>query len=132
VGLLENISSLEGSASESFNNDKFFSALIQVIQNKFGGLGSFIQTLNQSGLGDLISSWIGTGHNKSISEGEVIRGFGKENIHELSEKTGMPESDTVKKLSTTLPEIVDKLTPDGILPRGNLMDMAVKLFSSNK
>jgi uncharacterized protein YidB (DUF937 family) len=132
MGLLENISGLAGNASKNFGDSKFITGLLQVIENKFGGLGSFIQTLNQSGLGDIVSSWIGTGANKSISEGEVVRGFGKENIHELSEKTGMPESDTVKKLTTTLPEVVNKLTPEGVLPRGNIMDMATKLFSGEK
>ena len=32
-----------------------------------GGLGGLMQSFNQQGLGDIISSWVGTGNNAAIT-----------------------------------------------------------------
>ena len=130
MGLLENLASMAGDASKSFDNSKFLTVVMQVFDKNFGGLGGFMQSLNQSGLGDIVSSWIGKDENKkSISEGEVVRGVGIGSIHEISEKTGMTENGVVSKLTQLLPDFINKLTPDGILPRGNIMDLASKYLN---
>lgn len=130
MGLLENLAGMAGDASKNFNNSNFLTVVMQVIEKNFGGLGGFLQSLNQSGLGDIVSSWIGKGeNNKSISEGEVVRGVGIESIHEISEKTGMTENGVVSKLTQLLPDFVSNLTPDGILPRGSIMDIASKYLN---
>lgn len=128
MGLMENLTNLAGGAAGNSENSGFLTTVLQVVEKKFGGLGGLIQTFNQSGLGDMVSSWVGKGDNKSISEGELVRGFGKDSIHEISEKTGMPEQGVVSKLTQMLPDFVNKVTPDGVLPRGNIMDMASKFF----
>lgn len=128
MGLMENLTNLAGNASGNAENSSFLTTVMQVVEKKLGGLGGLVQTFNQSGLGDVVSSWIGKGDNKAISEGEVVRGFGKDNIHEISEKTGMPEQGVVSKLTQVLPDFINKLTPEGVLPRGNIMDLAGKFF----
>ena len=81
-----------------------------------GGLGGLLKQFQQSGQGDVAHSWIGTGPNKQISEGELARALGTDTLDTLSNQTGMGREDLLSGLSQHLPRFVDQLTPDGRLP----------------
>jgi uncharacterized protein YidB (DUF937 family) len=81
-----------------------------------GGLGSLIERFNQSGQGDIIGSWIGTGQNRSISPHDLQGALGDDTVETLARETGMPRDQLLSELSETLPDVVDRLTPDGRLP----------------
>jgi uncharacterized protein YidB (DUF937 family) len=40
-------------------------------------------------------------------------------MRQLSEKSGMSEDDLAQKLSQVLPQVVDKMTPDGTIPKAS-------------
>ncbi len=40
----------------------------------------------------------------------------------------MPKEDLSSRLATLLPQIIDQLTPDGKLPKGEMMDQALNLL----
>ena len=82
-----------------------------------GGLGDLIDRFRQGGLEDIIKSWIGTGPNKAVSPNQLHQALGAETIDRLSEETGLPRDDLLSQLSRALPEVIDKLTPDGKLPK---------------
>ena len=81
-----------------------------------GGLGSLLNQFQQSGLGDVMKSWIGTGPNQSISPNQLGSVLGPKIIQVLAQKTGMSEQELTAQLSQILPGVVDKLTPNGRLP----------------
>jgi len=81
-----------------------------------GGIDGLVNKLQQSGLGDLAASWIGTGENKSINPEELANVLGKGQIAALAQQAGIPESQGASVLSQVLPAMVDKLTPDGKVP----------------
>jgi len=81
-----------------------------------GGLGGLLKQLQQSGQGDVARSWIGTGPNKAISQGDLANALGTDTLDELSEQSGMNRGDLLSGLSQHLPRFVDQLTPDGRLP----------------
>lgn len=81
-----------------------------------GGVDGLIKKFQQSGLGDLAASWVGTGANKSINAEELTQVLGKEQISELAQQAGIPESEGASVLSKILPDFIDKLTPDGLTP----------------
>lgn len=81
-----------------------------------GGIDGLVNKLQQSGLGDLAASWIGTGENKSINPEELANVLGKDQIAALAQQAGIPESQGASVLSQVLPAMVDKLTPDGKVP----------------
>lgn len=74
--------------------------------------------------GGIISSWIGTGKNLPISVEQIQQALGKEKIQQLSETAGMSPEDVKAKLAEHLPNIIDKLTPDG--KEGDLFGMDAK------
>ena len=81
-----------------------------------GGLGGLLKQLQESGQGDTARSWIGSGPNKTISQGDLANALGTDTLDELSEQTGMNRGDLLSGLSQHLPRFVDQLTPDGRLP----------------
>jgi uncharacterized protein YidB (DUF937 family) len=81
-----------------------------------GGLGGLLKQLQESGQGDVARSWVGTGPNKAISQGDLASALGTHTLDQLSEQTGMDRGDLLSGLSQYLPHFVDQLTPDGRLP----------------
>jgi uncharacterized protein YidB (DUF937 family) len=85
-----------------------------------GGLQGLLQTFQQKGLGDVFSSWVGTGQNQPVSPAQIQHALGGEQIQQLAEKTGLSVGDVSQSLSKLLPDIVDKLTPNGNIEAGGL------------
>jgi uncharacterized protein YidB (DUF937 family) len=83
---------------------------------KHGGVSGIVSQLQQQGLGATVNSWIGTGPNQPISPDQVHQAFGPDLIRELAAKTGMTPQEMAQRLSQVLPQVVDKLTPDGSVP----------------
>jgi uncharacterized protein YidB (DUF937 family) len=81
-----------------------------------GGIDGLVNKLQQSGLGDIAASWVGTGENKSINPEELSNVLGKDQIAAVAQQAGIPESQGAAVLSQILPAMVDKLTPDGEVP----------------
>jgi uncharacterized protein YidB (DUF937 family) len=81
-----------------------------------GGLGDLLKQFEQSGHGEAARSWVGTGPNKAISPNDLASALGDDQIDALSEQSGMSRSELLSGLSQNLPELVDKLTPNGRLP----------------
>ncbi len=80
------------------------------------GLGAVLQQFQQNGQGDKVNSWVSTGPNKDISEQELAKSLGDDDINSLSQHTGMSRDDLLSALRRELPNIVDQLTPQGRVP----------------
>lgn len=81
-----------------------------------GGLNELLKQFQQSGQGDVAKSWVGTGPNKSISPNDLAKTLGSDQIDTLMTQTGMSRDELIAGLSQALPEVVDKLTPQGRVP----------------
>jgi uncharacterized protein YidB (DUF937 family) len=83
-----------------------------------GGLNGLVQKFQAAGLGDIVSSWIGAGDNRSISPDQLQKVLGDTHVSQLAEQSGMPRDQLLGQLSQLLPGVVDKLTPGGEIPQG--------------
>jgi uncharacterized protein YidB (DUF937 family) len=81
-----------------------------------GGLGGLLEKFQQTGQGDVVKSWVGSGPNQPISPGQLSSALGPSLIKTLAEKTSMSEQDVTAQRSNILPGFVDKLTPQGRVP----------------
>ncbi|MGL4398485.1 MAG: YidB family protein [Luteolibacter sp.] len=78
-----------------------------------GGIQGLMTKFSQGGLGEVFSSWVGTGENKAISA-EQIRGLlDSQQLQGLASSLGLDASQASGFLADYLPKIVDKLTPSG-------------------
>jgi uncharacterized protein YidB (DUF937 family) len=80
-----------------------------------GGLGGLVQQFEQAGMGDVIGSWIGTGQNLPISADQLGSVLGPDVLGQLAKQVGMSQGEVGGQLSELLPQLVDKLTPNGQL-----------------
>ena len=86
-----------------------------------GGIGGLIQRFGNKGLGDAMSSWISTGENQPVSGEQVTDIFGSETIQQIAQKLGISGEDASSGLAALLPQIIDRLTPDGTVPKEDLL-----------
>ncbi len=86
-----------------------------------GGLSGLVNTFKEKGLGDVVSSWVGTGQNLPINAEQIQQVLGGDAIQQLAAKAGLSTDEVSSKLAEHLPGIVDHLTPDGSVPEGGLL-----------
>ena len=95
------------------------------------GLAGLAQQFDQQGLGHLMQSWIGTGENHAITPDQMHQVLGREQVEQLAQQHGMQGSELTGALAKMLPQIVDKLTPQGQVPhRNDLQGMLTGLLGS--
>jgi uncharacterized protein YidB (DUF937 family) len=69
-------------------------------------------------------SWVSTGKNLPISADQIQQALGSGQLGAIAEKLGMSQGDASAKLAELLPDVVDKLTPNGQIPdAGGLGDL---------
>lgn len=94
-----------------------------------GGLGGLLEKFQQGGLGSLAQSWVSTGANLPISAEQIQQVLGSGALGDIAGKLGMQPDQAASALSQALPDIVDKLTPNGQLPaEGDLMAAAQQML----
>ena len=75
-----------------------------------------IERFKRGGHEDKIQSWVGTGENKPIQPQELQQALGPDEVDHLQRETRLPRDQLLSELSKVLPQVVDKLTPQGRLP----------------
>ncbi|MEP7352760.1 MAG: YidB family protein [Acidobacteriota bacterium] len=117
MDILKTVTSMMGNSASQSNSPVM--AIVQMLANQPGGIGGLVAQFQQSGLGDMIGSWISTGPNPPISHEQVTNVVGADQISELAKKMGVDPATATEHLSELLPQIIDKLSPQGTAPEGN-------------
>ena len=102
------VSSMMGSSTNPTVHSVF-----EMIQNHPGGLDGLIQSFQQKGLGDVVSSWVSTGQNLPVSADQITHVLGSDAVKNMAAKAGISPDQMGAQLSTILPGLIDKLTPNG-------------------
>jgi uncharacterized protein YidB (DUF937 family) len=131
MGLLDKIVSMLGSnVPEIEAHGGLFDQVIGLINNpEIGGLPGLISKFEKGGLGDIVSSWVGTGANAPVSGEQITNTLGIGKIKEIAGKLGISDTQASGGLAVLLPHIIDKLTPDGKVPDGSVLEQALSAFS---
>jgi uncharacterized protein YidB (DUF937 family) len=90
-----------------------------------GGLGDLLDQFHGAGKGDAAKSWVGTQQNHPISPNDLSQVLTPEQIEFLTQRTGLSREDLLAGLSEHLPDVVNRLTPDGRLPTPDEMHRTV-------
>jgi uncharacterized protein YidB (DUF937 family) len=80
---------------------------------KFSGL---MDKLNVGGLDDKLKSWIGKGDNEPVTPEQVKTALGDEEVESVAKDMGVSKDEAASRLAKILPTVIDKLTPDGLVP----------------
>jgi uncharacterized protein YidB (DUF937 family) len=94
-----------------------------------GGLGGLLEQLQRAGFRDQADSWVGRGANQPISPNAMSEIFGKGGLEAISRHAGLSPDETSQGLSALLPEVVDRMTPDGEIPDSDALDGRIDEFA---
>ena len=92
-------------------------ALSMLQQN--GGLPEVLNKFRQGGLSQQADSWVGTGQNMNISASDLQQVFGSSTISDLASRLGMPADQAGSAMAQMLPDIINRLTPQGQVPENS-------------
>ena len=111
-----------GGALGGGGNADLLKAIVGMLGNDAagGGLGGLVAKFQQSGLGDVVQSWISSGQNMPVSADQLSNVLGNDTISGLAKRLGLNPGDVAGQLSQVLPQVVDHLTPSGQMPAGGL------------
>ena len=82
-----------------------------------GGMGAVLEKFRQKGMDRQAQSWMSTGDNQPIDGPSVEHVVGQEELQQMAQRLGVPQEQVVQALAQIMPEMVDKMTPEGQLPR---------------
>ncbi|WP_370411447.1 YidB family protein [Streptomyces fradiae] len=114
-----------GSASGSGGN--ILGALLGALMSKGGGgnnpLGGLLDGLTKAGLADQAQSWVGTGDNQPVSGAQIAQALPDDTLQKVAAEAGVTPDQAADEIAQQLPQVVDKLTPQGQVPSGSLEDL---------
>ncbi len=135
MSLLDIVGGLLGGGKDAGGggNAALLNAVVAMLSNgsSIGGLGGLVQQMQKSGLGDVVGSWVGTGQNMPISPDQLKNALPPDVLGGLLSQLGgaagstaggaaVSQGDLLGQLASMLPQVVDKLTPQGHVPAGGL------------
>jgi uncharacterized protein YidB (DUF937 family) len=71
---------------------------------------------------------VSTGKNLPISADQIKQGLGSGPLAQLAGKAGLSSDAASNHLASLLPNVIDKLTPDGRIPDSNLLEQGLNLL----
>jgi uncharacterized protein YidB (DUF937 family) len=88
-------------------NQGVYEALGGMLTNpQTGGLQGLVQAFQQGGLGHLVASW--------VEQLQAV--LGSERLQALAASIGLDPQQVAAQLAQLLPQVVDRLTPNGEIP----------------
>ena len=120
-GLVGNVLSgmMTGSSSNASaqQNNPLLQMALQILQQN-GGVGGLVERFRQAGYGAQADSWVSTGQNMPINADMLQQVLGSGALRDIDSQLGDAPGAAAGGLASILPQIVDRMTPQGQLPGG--------------
>jgi uncharacterized protein YidB (DUF937 family) len=111
---------MSGQTAEGAANPLLAGIMQLVNDPQTGGLAGLVQAFQNGGLGEIAKSWVSTGQNLPISAEQIQSVLGSSGLlQNLASQFGLSSEQVSGQLAELLPQVVDKLTPNGTLPESN-------------
>jgi len=88
---------------------------LQVLQQN-GGLQGMLSKFQQAGYGAQADSWVSTGQNQPIPADALSQVLGQGQLAQIAQQLGMSHGEAAGGLASMLPQMIDKMTPQGQIP----------------
>ena len=111
--------------SEKAADSKIESAVSGLFGEGGGQLSGLLDKFGASGLDDKVKSWVAKGPNLPVSADQIKAVLASDQVAAVASKLGISPDAAAGKIAEILPKVVDKLTPDGLVPKPE--DLAQKL-----
>lgn len=127
MGVFDDILGTAGKAIGGNINADTISSVLNTIGGK-EGIAGIVSQFTKGGLGDVISSWVGKGENKPVSASQISNVLGNDQLGNIAKQLGLSTEETSSQLSEILPKAIDKLTPEGKVPDGDILSKGMDLL----
>jgi uncharacterized protein YidB (DUF937 family) len=107
--------------------------VLQMLQRN-GGVGGLLQQFQQAGYARQADSWVSTGQNLPIDAGALQQILGGGQLGQLAQQFGMSTDDAAGGLADVLPQVIDRMTPQGAVPdnSNDLVQQALALLQKGR
>jgi uncharacterized protein YidB (DUF937 family) len=120
MGILDSLKGLAGGKASSAIGGvggKDLSSMVTGLIGQGGTqLPALLEKFHAGGLGNLAESWVGKGANLPVNGQQVKSALGSDAISGIAAKLGISSDQAASKVAAVLPQVIDKLTPDGVVP----------------
>ena len=80
-----------------------------------------VQQFRGAGKAEAVESWVARGANQEVSPEDLSKVLTEEQVAFLTARTGLSRAELLAGLSERLPQVVDRLTPEGRVPTSEEM-----------
>jgi uncharacterized protein YidB (DUF937 family) len=129
MGLFDEVlamSGVSGSAQEQQHSGALSAIMGYINSPQVGGISGLQQMFQQRGLSGVFSSWVGSGQNLPISADQLQSVLHSGGLEQVATKAGIDPSQLTSMMSTLLPNMVDKMTPNGQVPDSGALAQMMK------
>lgn len=91
---------------------------------QYGGLPGILQTLKAGGLSEQVDSWVGKGANMSVNAQQIGAALGSSVLAGIAAKLNMSTEELSSKIAEYLPDVVNQLTPNGVVENNPALIMS--------
>ena len=134
MGLLDEVLAMAGGAgAQQSQHASALGAILSLINSpQVGGLAGLQSMFQQGGLGHIMSSWIGNGPNLPVSANQLQNVLHGGALQQAAQQAGMDSSQFTSTMSTLLPHLVDKVSPNGQLPDASALQQMLKGLAAGR
>ena len=113
MGFLDSILGGQNRAGDDTGGANPLLGVLAGLLAQSGGLPGLLSKFTQAGHDDKVKSWISTGENEPIAPDQVRNVIGQDQLSAIASKLGVDPAQASQLLAKFLPNMVDKLTPNG-------------------
>lgn len=128
MGLLDDMMAMAGggNAAQGQNTGGLGAILAFLNSPQVGGISGLQNMMQQGGLGHIVSSWLSNGQNMPVSAEQLQNVLHSGALQQAAQSAGIDVTQLTGLMSSVLPGLVDKLTPNGQIPEGNALSQMMK------
>ena len=107
-----------GGGNQPRSGDLLLQLALSMLQQN-GGLQGILGKFRESGLSQQADSWVSSGQNMGISADQLQQVFGSSTISDIASRLGVSEQQAGSEMAQVLPEVINRLTPEGQVPENS-------------
>ena len=138
MGLLDELlggvmGGMSGGAGRAQAQNPLLQIALQLLQQN-GGIEGILGRFQQAGYADQAQSWISTGENRPISADDLQQVLGQGQLGQIAQQLGLGQREAADGLASMLPQVIDRMTPQGqVAPDSDdLVARALEILNQNQ
>jgi len=106
-----------GGSGTSAQQNPLLQMALQLLQRN-GGVGGLVDKFRQAGYAQQADSWVAVGENQPIEADALQQVLGSGDLGDIAAKLGVSTGAAAGGLASILPQLIDRMTPQGQIPDG--------------